>query len=65
VCNVKTTVAVLPAVVFRLGDEVPAGLFTQQASAAGQRAKARHFTRCADRGRRSNRRETEAVLTAR
>src|ERR1035441_1925053 len=34
-CQVKATVAVLPVVAFRLGDEVPAGLFTEQTSAAG------------------------------
>lgn len=66
VCNVKTTVAVLPAVVFRLGDEVPAGLFTQQASAAGAaREGASLYLDVRIAAGALTGRETEAVLTAR
>ena len=65
-CNVKTTVAVLPAVDFRLGDEVPAGLFSGQSNAAGAArdgASMYLHVRIAAGGLTG--RETEAVLAAR
>jgi hypothetical protein len=65
-CNVKTTVAVLPAVAFRLADEVPAGLFAGQTGALGaarEGASMYLHVRIAAGGLTG--RETEAVLSAR
>ena len=62
-CNVKTTVAVLPGVAFRLGDEVPAGLFTEQTGAAASAREGASMylhVRIAAGGLTG--RETEAVL---
>jgi hypothetical protein len=65
-CNVKTTVAVLPAVAFRLGDEVSAGLFTGQAAAAGAaRDGASMYLHVRFAAGSLTGRETEAVLAAR
>src|ERR1039458_6860658 len=65
-CQVKTTVAVLPAVAFRLGDEVPAGLFTEQASAVGAaREGAAIYLHVRIAAGALTGRETEAVLAAR
>src|ERR1035437_5579899 len=65
-CQVKSTVAVLPALAFRLGDEVPAGLFTQQTSAAGAaREGASMYLHVRIAAGALTGRETEAVLAAR
>jgi hypothetical protein len=65
-CQVKTTIAVLPAVAFRLGEEVPAGLFTQQTSAAGAaREGASVYLHVRIAAGALTGRETEAVLAAR
>ena len=65
-CQVKTTVAVLPAVAFRLGDEVRTGLFTEQTSAAGAaREGASIYLHVRIAAGALTGRETEAVLAAR
>src|ERR1017187_6261210 len=65
-CQGKTTVAVLAVVVFRPGDEVPAGLFTEQTSAAGAaREGASIYLHVRIAAGALSGRETEAVLAAR
>jgi hypothetical protein len=65
-CNVKTTVTVMPGVAFRLGDEVPSGLFAAETGAVGaarEGASIYLHVRIAAGGLTG--RETEAVLAAR
>jgi hypothetical protein len=65
-CQVKTTAAVSPVVAFRLGDEVPSGLFMEQTSAAGAaREGASIYLHVRIAAGALTGRETEAVLAAR
>jgi len=65
-CSARTTVAVLPAVTFRLGDEVGAGLFAQQSGAvASAREGATVYLHVRIAAGALTGRETEAVVTAR
>ena len=65
-CQVKTTIAVLPVVAFRLGEEAPAGLFTEQTSATGAaREGASIYLHIRIAAGALTGRETEAVLAGR